>query len=45
LVFLWQKKQQGQQMLKGYEWAIAAAILLLAAWTLKLVVSGSIQIT
>lgn len=45
VVFMWQKKQQGQQLLKGYEWAIAAAILLLAAWTLKLVLSGSIQIT
>lgn len=44
LVFLWQKKSQGQPLLKSYELAIAIAILALAAWTLKLVISGNLQI-
>lgn len=44
LVFLWQKKSQGQPMMKSYELAIAIAILALAAWTLSLVISGNLQI-
>lgn len=44
IVFLWQKKTQGQPLLKSYEWAIVAALFLLAAWTLKLVFAGSLQI-
>lgn len=44
VVFAWQKKSQAQPPFTGYEWALAAALLAGAAYTLTRVVNGTLQI-